>query len=41
MLFIENLYSSEKQPNDKVQLFLIYAVQISLESVMGFVKWMI
>lgn len=41
MPFIENLNSFEKQPNGKVQLFQIYSVQISLESVTGFVKWMI
>lgn len=34
MRFIENLNSFEKQPSDKIQLFQIYSVQISLESVM-------
>lgn len=41
MHFTENLNSFEKQPSDKIQLFQIYYVQISLESVMGFIKWMI
>lgn len=41
MPFIENLNSLEKQPNYKVQLFQICSLQISLESVMGFVNWII
>lgn len=41
MAFIENFNSFEKQSNYKVHLFQIYSVQISLESVTGFLKWMI
>lgn len=41
MPFIENLNSFEKQSNYKVQLFQIFSLQISSESVIGFVKWII